>query len=837
MAYVANAYRRLLLSRPKSALVALALLLAFFAYHAKDFRLDASADSLVLEDDRDLQLSRQVSARYQTRDLLVVTFSPQDDLFSDASLALLKNLRDELGAVGGVHSVVSILDVPLVKSSEVPLAELAENVPTLENETIDREHARQELSQSPVFRDLVISRDQRTTAILIQLTRDENASVLLTARNELLIARGSRGLDPAEQRRFAEVSAAYEEARAPLDAQRHRIIGEVRDIIAGYEESAVLHLGGVPMIADDMLSFVRGDLIVFGTAVTIFLVVVLGVIFRRIRWVVLPLLSCLYALVIMIGALGLIGWKVTVISSNFLSLMLIITISMNIHLAVRYRQLRADQPDAAHVDLVDTTLRKLVWPCLYTALTTIIGFSSLVFSGIKPVIDFGWMMSVGLGVAFLTSFTLFPTVLLFLGAPAGAPAPGPARGARLTKRLASLTERHGGAIFAVTAFLAILSGVGISRLTVENSFIDYFSKNTEIYRGMKLIDEQLGGTTPLEVLLDFAPVEEPDSAEEEGDDAYEEDLEDWTIDVADGPEYWFTPFKIDRIKEVHDYLEGLPEVGKVLSLASIIRVAEDLNDGEEFSGIELSVLYKKLPEEIVTELIHPYVSFEHDEARILLRILDSREGLRRADLLARIEDGLRSQLGLTEDDVQITGTLVLYNNMLQSLVRSQIASLAAVLVGIALMLLLLFRSLPLAVIGIVPNLLAAGVVLGIMGLLGIPLDMMTITIAAITIGIAVDNAIHYIYRFREELSQTGDYIGTLHICHTNIGRAVLYTSTTIIFGFSILALSNFFPTIYFGLLTGLAMLMALLAALTLLPRLILLWKPFGPAHVEKLQKP
>jgi predicted RND superfamily exporter protein len=526
--------------------------------------------------------------------------------------------------------------------------------------------------------------------------------------------------------------------------------------------------------------------------------------------------------------LGLIGWEVTVISSNFLALMLIITISMNIHLAVRYRQLLQDEPGAEQLELVSMTLQRMVRPCLYTALTTIIGFSSLVLSDIKPVQDFGWMMSAGLAVAFLTSFSLFPAILVLLGKRSERPS---RTGLPLTAELAALTERHGSAILVAAAILAVVGGFGISRLTVENSFIDYFRSDTEIYEGMKLIDDELGGTTPLQVLLNLDPdrglpdvatrAEEDDLADDE------DDFEDWDIDVASGPAYWFTPFKIDRVKEVHDYLDGLPEVGKVLSLASVIRIAEDLNDGKELEGLELSVLYQKMPSEIREPLIDPYFSFEHNEARILLRILDSKPGLRRKELLDRIRADLADRFQLTERDVTLTGALVLYNNMLQSLYASQISSLGAVMVGITLTLLLLFRSLRLAVIGIVPSLLAAVVVLGLMGLVGIPLDMMTITIAAITIGIAVDNGIHYIYRFREEFPASGDYVETLRICHSNIGRAVLYTSTTIIVGFSILVLSNFLPTVYFGVLTGLAMLIALLAALTLLPRLILVWRPFG----------
>ena len=820
---VTSAYFRFISGRPRIALAVLLLLLGFFGYHAQYFELDASADSLLLEDDEDLHRLRQVSARYRSRALLIVTFTPDGDLFSDESLAAIGRLRDDLAAVDGVESVRSILDVPLLKSSDVPLLELANNVQTLESPTIDRERAREELVSSPVFRELVISRDSQTTALLIYLEQNPASESLLRARNQLLIKRRASPLSGGERQELAAVGAAYKGLRSGLNDRRHETIAMVRSVIDAHRSSAVLHLGGFPMIADDMITYVRSDLVVFGVGVLVFLVVVLTVIFGQPRWVLLPLLSCFYASVIMLGLLGLIGWEVTVISSNFLALMLIITISMNIHLTVRYRQLQRDQPDAEHVELVSSTLRRMVWPCLYTALTTIIGFSSLVFSNIKPVQDFGWMMSAGLSVAFLTSFSVFPVVLLTLGKPRGIPPH--TRGFALTARLATVTDRYGSAILVVAVLLVIASGVGISRLTVENSFIDYFREDTEIFRGMKLIDDKLGGTTTFEVLLNLDANRFADPSED-GDDEFEDEFEDWNIDVASGPEYWFTPYKIDRIKEVHDYLEGLPPVGKVLSLASLIRVAEDLNDGREFDGIELSVLYRRLPDDIRSNLIAPYVSFEHDEARIQGRIRDSREGLRRNELLEEIHDGLRTRFGLTERDVTVTGALVLYNNMLQSLFRSQISSLGAVMIGIALMFLLLFRSPSLAVIGIVPNLLAAGAVLGLMGLVGIPLDVMTITIAAITIGIAVDNSIHYIYRFREEFPQTGDYTETLHACHTSIGRAVLYTSMTVIFGFSILMLSNFLPTIYFGALTGLAMAIALLAALTLLPKLILVWKPF-----------
>jgi predicted RND superfamily exporter protein len=821
---LSTAYREFLLSSPKIALFLAILVLGFFAYHAKDFRLDASADSLLLEGDKDLKLFREVSHRYRASALLVVTFTPANDVFSDDALDKLKALRDEIGAVESVDSFVTILDVPLLKSSDVPLSQIASNVQTLEKSDVDRQRARDELMSSPVYKDLIISTDGRTTALLINLKEEENFVDMQLRRGELLEKRRTGQLSDAEREELPGLLAAYEEAHEALNNRWHDDIAKIRSIIDRYKQFGTLHLGGVPMITDDMVTFVKSDLVTFGSGVLVFLVIVLAVIFRQLRWVVMPLLGCFYAGLVMIGMLGLFGWKVTVISSNFLSLMFIITISMNVHLAVRYRQLCRDHPEVSHADVVAMTVRKMVWPCLYTALTTIIGFSSLVFSEIKPVIDFGWMMSIGLLVAFVTSFTLFPAIIVLLDKSHGEE--DTRRKYRFTAVLAEVTERHGNKVLAAALLLVLISAVGISKLEVENSFINYFSKKTEIYQGMKLIDDQLGGTTPLDILLDLDEdrifAEDEEETEQEGSDGETE--EEW--EEASDPAYWFTPFKIERIKEVHDYLDGLPEVGKVLSLASVIRVAEQLNEGKEFDSLQLSLLYKRVPDDIKAQLIHPFVSVENNEARIRLRILDSREGLRRKELLERIDDGLHNQLKLSDEDVTVAGLLVLYNNMLQSLYSSQISTIGVVLLGIGIMFLVLFRSVSLCLIGIAPNILAATTVLGMMGLLGIPLDMMTITVAAITIGIAVDNSIHYIYRFREEFAENGDYLETLRICHSNIGRAVLYTSTTIIFGFSILVLSNFYPTVYFGLLTALAMFIALLAALTLLPKLILVFRPF-----------
>ena len=821
---IKNIYRSVVLDHPVFTILLLLVVFAFFVSHVEDFKLDASADALLLENDKDLKIFRELTDRYATKDFLFVTFTPNQDLFSDSSLHIVASLRDELIQLELTDSVITLLDVPLLKQIEGSLSEVTSDYRTLSSDNVDKVKAKAELIASPIFKELIISLDGNTTALQVNLKGDDTFRALLHQRNALLLKQEGGSITTDESLLLEDIIEEYQARKAEINKNDHENIFNVRTIMQKYEKFGMLHLGGVTMISDDMVTFIKKDLLVFGIGVFLFLVAMLSIIFRKARWVSLPLLSCIYAGILMIGLLGLIGWDVTVISSNFISLMLIITMSMNIHLVVRYRQLRKDLPDLNQKDLVMEMAGKMVWPCFYTALTTIMAFSSLVVSGIKPVIDFGWMMTIGLTVTFTTTFLLFPALLVLMKKPE---VEGDKAGSfQMMPILSALTVNHGNKILFLSVVLMIVGVVGITKLEVENSFINYFSKDTEIYRGLKLIDDKLGGTTSLDIILKF---------EEETEDVADEEIDDeddgFDFDFGGGAEenpadYWFTPDKVDEVKVIHDYLEGLPAVGKVLSLASLIRVGEDVNQGE-FDAFELAIVYKRMPEELKSSMIDPYISIEDNEARINLRILDSLENLRRKELLEQIHFDLTNKLGFSEDRIAISGLLVLYNNMLQSLFKSQILTLGVVMAGIALMLLVLFRSVSLAIIGIIPNIMASGIILGLMGLLGIPLDMMTITIAAITIGIAVDNSIHYIYRFREEFARTQDYIETLHYCHANIGKAVFYNAVTIIIGFSILVLSNFIPTIYFGLLTAFAMLVALLGALTLLPKLILMWKPFS----------
>jgi hypothetical protein len=811
----ARLYQSTVIEKPRTILALLILCLLFFGYYTKDFRLDASSDTLLIENDPDLKYLREVTDRYGAKEFLILTFTPKESLISDSSINNLLNLKKEIQNFDWVHSVITILDIPLLNNSDKPLSERLENIVTLKNNNVDRDKGFNEIVNSPVFRNFVVSEDGTTTGIIVNIKEDKKLKNLIIKNNEFK----ERINNKEKVNNYDEFKIEFENYKNLVKKKNHENIVEIRKLIQNYDEIAKIHLGGIPMIADDMMSFIKNDIVIFGTGVFLFIVATLWFIFRKLVWIIVPLSSCFFAVVIMTGLLGMLGWKVTVISSNFIALMLILTMAMNIHMSVRYLQIKKNNSDIPNSSVILITTAKMFWPILYTVLTTICAFLSLIFSEIKPIIDFGWMMTLGLITSFFVTFTLLPTILNFLSE--DKIEIKEESKSIVTNFLANVSIYNSKTIFSLTSLIIILSIVGISKLEVENSFINYFNKNTEIYKGMKLIDDKLGGTTPLEIILKF-PAKSKETKEDDEFDDWDED------ENSNNDKYWFTKDKIDKITKVHNYLDGLENVGKVLSFSSILQVAEQLNNNKELGTLEMGILYSKMPDSIKKEIIDPYISIKDNEARINLRIIDSKKNLRRNELINKIQNDLENKLNLNKDEFKLAGVLILFNNLLQSLFKSQILTLGLVMVGIFIMFLILFKNLTLSFIGVVPNFIAAFFILGIIGLLGIPLDMMTITIAAITIGIAVDNSIHYIYRFKEEFSSNKNYESTLKLCHSTVGTAILNTSITIVFGFSILVFSNFIPTIYFGVFTGIAMLLAMISVLTLLPKLILIIKPFGP---------
>ena len=858
---VASFYDALVLRRPWLSLFFMALILAGAATGLNKIKLDASADSLLLQGDPSLEFFREVSREYSTEEFVLITWQPNAPLLSPQSLEPLGEMAAALGELDGVSSVTTVLDVPLLESPPVTLSDITsvDPLPTLRDPGLDLALVLQELTTSPIYADLLVSRDGLVSAVQINLLRDETYIDLLRLRDELRSKRDSEGLSVQEQDELKTTELAFKARSAIVLERDSRLVQNVREIAARYTGDARLFVGGVPMIAADMVSFVASDLEVFGGSILGIMAIVLAIIFRRVSWVIIPLVTCSTTVLIMLGLLGVLDWRMTVISSNFVAVLLIITLAMTIHLIVHYRELHAQNPDGDLHKRVLQTMQLMAIPIFYTSITTIVAFVSLVVSGIQPVIDFGWMMTVGVCVALLTTFIMVPSLMLVW--PQSKQHHDTGDAPALTAYFARLTDHHGGSIFLVAGLLAVLIGVGISRLEVENRFIDYFSKSTEIYQGMELLDSQLGGTIPLDIILTppdrNAPLpglenladnttappvsaDDPFIQDDEfsGQAVNDFDADEWgdefgsddafaTSEESFQPSYWFSLAGMRELDRVQDYINSLPETGKVLSLSTVFAVVKNMI-GEDISGVELAIVQKSFPDDMKELMVSPYFSENTEQARLTVRVRETSEDLRRDEFLRKVRHHLEDSLGFAPERVQFTGMLVLYNNVLQSLFRSQILTLGAVFGAILIMFLVLFRSVPLAIIALAPNVLAAGLVLGIMGLAGIPLDIMTITIAAIVVGIGVDNCIHYVHRFMKEFPVDRDYRAAMYRCHNSIGRAMYYTTLTLVIGFSTLTLSNFNPSIYFGLLTVLAMVAAVLGALLFLPRLIVQFKPLGP---------
>ncbi len=780
-------------------------------YQSKNFELDASADTLLIENDPDLNYLRELNKKYKSEEFFIITYSPKN-LSITETIKELEKLILEINNLNWISKTISIINAPLLQSTNEPLIDRIKNLKYITSDNIDTQKALNELTSSPVYKDLIISKDAKTFGIVAYLKDNKKYLNALEEKTKILNSKVKN------QNELDQINAKIKTLQKQQSNNISKYNKSIKKLLSKYKSNAEIRLSGIPMIADDMISFIKNDIFVFGIGVFIFIILTLWFVFKNIKWVIFPLLTCLVSITSMIGFLSLVGWKVTVISSNFIALMLILTMSMNIHYLVRYMQI--DDGFTDNANRLEKTAASIFFPILYAVLTTICAFLSLVFSEIKPVIDFGWMMTIGLCISFISTFLFLPALIKIFNPPISTNLKS--TDSNLANILLGISKKN-LLIYSTSLILIIASIVGILQLKVENSFINYFDKDTEIYKGMKNIDEKLGGTTPLEIIIKFNSNEKIIKNDDNflGETEKKDDFLGENNSDNDKSKYWFTRNKIDKIVAIHKYLESQPEIGKVLSFSSILSIAESLNNNKKLGSLEMGILYEKLPKNIKEQIIKPYISIKDNEARITMRIIDSKKDLRRKELIAKINNDLKNKFNLKNEDFKLAGVLIIFNNLLQSLFDSQIKTLGIVMLGILIMFIVLFRSIKLSLIGIVPNFIAALFVLGFIGLLNIPLDMMTITIAAITIGIAVDNSIHYIYRFKAERenyeSETMDITKN---CHQSVGKAIISTSVTIIFGFSILVLSNFIPTIYFGFFTGLAMLTALFLVLTLLPNLL-----------------
>ena len=843
--FLSKLYDQLVVEKPKIALLLTLMITIGMSLGLANFKLDASADSLTLERDEDLDFHRQVSKKYGTDNFLVITFTPKTgDLFDDDNLKTIGLISNKLSIIDGVENVSSIVNVPLLYSPKVTIDSLANEPPTLMSADINKELAINEFLNSPVYKNNILSQDKNTTAILLTIAIDSDYVALAEKRDALRQRAATDTLSAESKSELKTVIQEFYDYQTMRYSLDHKRVKEVRDVLSEFEDRGKIFLGGPDMITADLISFIKKDLLIFGIAITIFIVIILSLIFKEPEFVFLPLVSCASCVLIVLGGLSWFGWKLTIISSNFILLLIILTLAINIHLIVRFRELSSTSEAHETKENVKIMVKTMFKPCLYTMLTTMAAFLSLITSNIRPVIDFGLMMTVGVGCAFVSVFIVIPSSLsLFCNKKFKTRKD---LSLNITKFFASMAERQGSQIIIISIFVTIISGIGLTQLKVENKFIDFFHSSTEIHQGIKVVDESLGGTTPLDVIIK-APVIDITIEENDLDNNFFEndfDFDDFSDfeEFTDGdeiqfdmeadqnnmiaPSYWFSSGGLTDLERLHRYLEEMPEIGKVASLVQIHEIATDLS-GRNLNDLELSIMRQTLNEEITNQLIKPYWDQNSDEVRIQARIIESYDNLDRQNLIQKIKTYSIEELNLSDQQLRLSGIFILYENMLNSLYKSQIQTLGTVLLGIFLMFLLLFKSIKFSLIAITPNILAAIAILGSMGIFSIPLNIMTITIAAITIGIGVDHSIHYITRFKAEFRSCKNYTEALTHAHTTIGQALFISSITIIIGFSILTFSSFVPSIHFGILTGMAMMLALLGSLTLMPKLILLAKPLG----------
>jgi len=811
---IGSLYKKIL-KRPKLIFIFLIILLSGAFYQSKKFQLDASADTLLIENDPDLNYLRSVNERYASEDFFIVTYSPKQTLNKD-NIKEFKKFVDEINNFKWVSKTISAFNSPLFESSDKPLIEKIKDIEYITSKDVDFNRALTELKNSPVYKKLIINDDASIFGIVVYIKDNLDYLSALKINKNFLDKKQKNQLTAEDKIQFEKHSIYLEKLKKQRNQEYKDYNAEIRSHIYKYKSQADINLSGLPMIIEDLINYVKNDIAIFGSGVFIFMLITLWIIFKDIKWVIFPLLCCLISIVLMIGALGYLNWKVTVISSNFISIMLVLTMEINIHYIQRYKQFQSIYPKKNETELTQLTANGIFQSILYGVFITIIGFLSFIFCDIRPVIDFGYMMCVGLIISMFVTMILLP--LLIIQFKPRITKEHKTKNSKFFKNLAEFAINKKLLIIISSTLILLASFYGSSKITVENSFINYFNKETEIYKGMKLIDEKLGGTTPLEIIVKF---KETSSKKDANDDFFETSSSDEFKDS-----YWFTNFRTNTIKNVHQYLESLPEIGKVLSFYSVIQMGEKINNDKKLESLEMAILYSKLPENIKKNIVSPYISIENNEARFSVRVIDSNPNLNRKELLNKIQKHLEENLKLSKDDFKITGVFVLFNNQLQSLYKSQIQTLSFSYFGILLALFILFRSWILSLIASAPDMVASMLILGSLGFLKIPLDMMTITIATIVMGIGTRAGIYYINRFKSEFLIHKDYKKTIRVCHETVGKSIVIAALTIIFGFSILVLSNFNPTINFGILIGIAIFAALILSLTIMPLLLLITKPF-----------
>ncbi|MGO4891278.1 efflux RND transporter permease subunit [Flavobacterium sp. W21_SRS_FM6] len=769
--------------------VLLSLMLGFFV---QNFRIDASAETLLLKNNKLYIESQLINQRFAPQEFILVAYEPKEgDVFSEQSFQAITQLSKAFSQLDRVEAVTHILNVPLLSQVESLDAKLNPDDWTWQAKRFSPENMRQIFNEHPLYTDLLVNQAMSATAIQIVFKKDERLSVIYQDITQLQKKVLSDELSEDDQRKIDELRQEADPLEQELNKQRQQEIADIYKITEPFEKQATIYLGGAQVLAFQLIDIIQSDLVVFGSAIALMICLLLFVIFQQLRWVFIPIICCAISVVLTIGLFGLLDLRTTVISSNFVALQLILTLAIVIHLLVEYRQQAEQQPKASQQQLVQQTFINKLSPCFYAGLTTCVGFGSLLFSGIQPVVSFGWMMIVAMIISILVSLILFPAMVSMLKRQ------DKTQYHRLSQwiinGLQQISMGHRTLIMFISLGLLIGSAIGLSKLSVENSFINYFDKSTRVFKELSFIDQQFGGSTQLDVIYTIPQ---------------QQQKKDLVLSAE----------TVQSLQKVQFVMKQFEAMGNVTSIVNFTELAQIINQGKPLTEYELTVIYRLIDKSLTEQLLGSYFSVQTQQLRISSRIKDTTANLNRAEFIETLKQDIEG-VSIVPHSFVLGNLFVLYQDILQRLFSSQILTMGIVYSALFVVLLGIFRSFKIALIAIIPNILSTMLILGIMGWFSIPLDLMTITIVAIAMGIAVDDTIHFVHRFTKEL-RSRSANDAVEATYGSIGFALLYTSFIITLGFSLLSFSDFVPSVMFGLLTGLAMMVALLTDLTLLPAML-----------------
>ncbi|MEP1445011.1 MAG: MMPL family transporter [Paraglaciecola sp.] len=779
-----------LTKKPLLTVVAVLLITLCLGWFVQYFKIDASAETLLVKDNRLYIQSQVMNERFSPDEFILLAYEPKNhDLFSDQTFEDIQLLSAKLKTLPRVQSVTHILNVPLLSQMNELDPNLVASDWTWLSKQFSHQTMRQTFDQHPIFTDLLVNQKMSATSIQVIFKKHPELSEIESDIINLNKKRLTQEFTPEDEEKVQQLKAQADPIRQEVNIQREQEIQQIYAFADTVKNNARVYLGGSYVLGHQLINIIRADLKLFGSAIGLAICMMLFILFRSWRWVVIPIACCATSVVMTMGLFGIFDLRTTVISSNFIALQLILTLAICVHLIVQYRQLASDDAKATQAQLVSQTLRQKIKPCFYAGITTSVGFGSLIFSGIQPVVSFGWMMIIAMLVSIGLSLIFLPALLcLFPRSQAMAPNK---ISQRFVQWVSVITLKHSTKVVVVFAVITAIAILGVFRLSVENSFLNYFAKDTKVRQELTFIDQQFGGSTPFDIIIDV-----PENMQK--------------TDLA------LSAKSIQQLQIIQTILKQYPASGNTTSVVNFTELAMKLNQGRPLTEYELTAIYHLVDENLRESLLGSYFSIENQQLRLSSRVKDSTEGFNRKEYLENLRIDLEKN-GIAEDQYQFTNLFVLYQDILQRLFNSQILTLGIVYIALLLVMWVLFKRLSVALIALIPNVICTLVILAVMGYANIPLDLMTITIAAIAMGIAVDDTIHFVHHYLN-----GDASPTKAVkqAYFSVGYAMLFTTMIICVGFALLAFSDFVPSMLFGLLTALAMIAALITDLTLLPALL-----------------